>query len=96
MRAAPSLLLPYPTVGKIAITNSGERIAVWPPEDNDEGCFSGQLLERGASLAKAWTFNLSVFWKIVAIAAIEEPTAADLELSLIELEILNPQLVEPA
>lgn len=75
----------YPQVGMIAVTAGGARIAVWPDEGDHPECFTGQLLESGASLAKARGVNLSVFWRRDRIVRIEVPTPDDCELSLTEL-----------
>lgn len=79
-------ILAYPEIGKIAVTVDGNRIAVWPDEGDDPECFTGQLLEEGASLARARTANLSVFWRRDVIRYLDHPSDADRALSLVELD----------
>lgn len=77
---------PYPTVGMIAVTALGNRIAVWPAESDDPDCFTGQLLEAGASAARNAVHNVSIHWVRSAIVRLEPPTAADRAISLVRLE----------
>ena len=88
-------LWPYPEIGKIAVTQSGARIVIWPDEGDEPQCFTGQLLEEGASAACIAVHNVSVLWRRDAIIKIDEPTAHDRALSIVDLEAtLQPKARE--
>ncbi|MGV2099031.1 hypothetical protein [Rhizobium sp. 21-4511-3d] len=67
----------YPPQGKIAVMHSGARIEVWPNE-SDADCFTGLLLDAGASYGKRVVFDLSCMWGREHIDHIEEPTQTDI------------------
>lgn len=67
----------YPPVGKIAVTNSGDRIEVWPDESDRPGCFTGLLLKEGRTIEEKRVFDLCTMWDRGAIDHIEEPSALD-------------------
>ncbi|NTJ67547.1 hypothetical protein G6M50_06185 [Agrobacterium rhizogenes] len=67
----------YPPIGKIAVMNSGARIEIWGNESDSADCFTGLLLDAGASYGKRVVFDLSCMWGREYIDHIEEPTEAD-------------------
>lgn len=69
----------YPPVGKIAVLNSGARIEVWDDESESADCFTGLLLDAGASYGKRVVFDLSCMWGREHIDHVEEPTESDLQ-----------------
>jgi hypothetical protein len=71
----------YPPVGKIAVMGSGARIEVWADESESVDCFTGLLLDAGASYGKRVVFDLSCMWDRMRIDHIEDPTHSDLELT---------------
>lgn len=71
--------------GMIAVMRSGCRIAIWPCESDDADCFTGQLLEAGANLARIAVHNTSVFWKRSGVERVEFALPDDQKLSLVGL-----------
>lgn len=81
MSAYPGPLF-YPAVGKIAVMGSGARIEVWDNESDSGDCFTGLLLVGSRSHAQTVVLDLSCCWGREFIAHIEEPTKADMALSM--------------
>lgn len=73
--------------GMVAIMRSGCRIAIWPCESDDPSCFTGQLLELGASYARACTHNLSCLWMRKGVERVEFAKPGDQQLSLVGLRV---------
>lgn len=71
--------------GMIAVMQSGARIAIWPCESDDPSCFTGQLLEEGASLARARVINTSILWLRDKVVRVERAKRSDQRQSLVGL-----------
>lgn len=75
----------YPPPGKIAVMDSGGRVAIWPWEENGPETFCGQMLLPNRTSAQVSVIDVSCLWSRTRIKAIEEPTDADRQLSIYEL-----------
>lgn len=71
-------LFPKPPVWSVAVTLSGARIAVWPDESGDPGCFTGELLNGSGGIG-----DVSCMWDCAKVSRIEPLTANDRALSSI-------------
>lgn len=76
---------PYPTVGQVAVMDSGLRIAVWPDESESPLCFTGQALLPERTDAQIAVHDVSCMWSRTYIHHVEMPTETDRSLSIYEL-----------